>query len=82
MRVPKRGASRDQAAEGLGWIAKLLHDLSQPLCALECRLYLTAMDMTDSREETRMAMGECQAELKRALDIVREMQEQAAQGAL
>ena len=51
-----------------------LHDLSQPLTAMECRLYLGTMDPADTAEQLRETIREALAECERLMLRVRAMQ--------
>ena len=63
------------------WMRKGLHDLCQPLTAMECRLYLTQMDGQHSsagpavEAELRAAIQDAMTECRRMMHLLREMQE-------
>ena len=54
------------------WIKDALHDLCQPLTALECRLFLGLGETGEA--EMRAAMKEAMAQCERLIDGVRGMQ--------
>ena len=54
------------------WVKDALHDLCQPLTALECRLFL-GLGAT-GEEEMRAAMKDAMAQCERLIDGVRGMQ--------
>ena len=58
------------------WIRQALHDLSQPLTALECRLYLGSMPNESDREhDLRETIRDALTECHRLMDGVRSMQD-------
>jgi hypothetical protein len=66
------------------WIRVALHDLCQPLTALECRLYLGTLEVEDAHEgaivspenlRLRDTLGDALAECERMMALVRGMQE-------
>jgi hypothetical protein len=74
---PSRDMAHDEAA-ARKWMRVALHDLCQPLTALECCLYVGTMDIDgeppaedDLRETIRAALVECE----RMMSRVRAMQE-------
>lgn len=54
------------------WVSDALHDLCQPLTALECRLVLGLRD--GSEDEMRVALKESMLQCERLIDGVRAMQ--------
>jgi hypothetical protein len=71
------------------WIRVALHDLCQPLTALECRLYLATLEAEDLPEPHSLASAELRIlreavrdallECERMMVLVREMQERLNQ---
>ncbi len=59
----------DQSPE---WMRDALHDLCQPLTALECRLFLGLREQDET--EMRVAMKEAMVQCERLIDGVRGMQ--------
>ncbi len=63
------------------WMRQGLHDLCQPLTAMECRLYLTQMDDGAGQEaelreaELRAAIVDVMTECRRMTHLLRAMQE-------
>ena len=70
------------------WIQTALHDLCQPLTALECRLYLNTLPMLETaveqqapeeeREKVQQGIQEALVECGRMMRMVRAMQERMA----
>jgi hypothetical protein len=75
----ERGGERESAP---AWMRKALHDLCQPLTALECQLYLAMLDMesegqrgvAQQRATIEFGMHEC----SRMMAVIRTMQERMA----
>ena len=70
--------------EKADWIRVALHDLCQPLTALECRLYLGILEVENAQEggivspenlRLRDTLGGALAECERMMALVRGMQE-------
>jgi hypothetical protein len=72
----------DQIAEQ-AWMRVALHDLCQPLTAVECRLFIGTMGQ-DGREpsagEMRETIRESLVECERMIYLVRAMQERLHEG--
>lgn len=70
MRDPVEG--EDQTVRGTPWFEKALHDLCQPLTALECGLYLSSLNLqkdptlqvAELRETIRHALVQCDRMIK------------------
>ena len=58
------------ADEGV-WLEKALHDLCQPLTALQCRLFL---GLQDAAAEKDTALREAMRQCDRTIELVRAMQ--------
>jgi len=71
------------------WMRVALHDLCQPLTALECRLYLATLETEDLAEPHSLASPELRSlretvrdallECERMMELVRGMQERLNQ---
>ncbi len=64
------------------WMVQALHDLSQPLTAMECRLYLGIMssDGPGDAVELTATVRESLVECERLMARVRSMQERLLEG--
>ena len=58
--------------EEMEWVRGALHDLCQPLTALECRLFLGLLD--GSEAELRVSVKEARVQCERLIAGVRGMQ--------
>ena len=80
-----RSAGRGRDRSGWGreplhseamWMEELLHDLCQPLTALQCRLFLATMTRGEARaDEMEQAVADALKQCDRAIGLVRLMQE-------
>ncbi len=57
------------------WMEESLHDLCQPLTALQCRLFLATLAQgTERAGEMEQAVADALKQCDRAIGLVREMQ--------
>ena len=62
------------------WMRKALHDLAQPLTALECRLFLSTLEQDCGVDELRQAIAEALVQCQRMIGEVRAMQDRLHNG--
>lgn len=77
--------AESESGEGVeyeAWMQKRLHDLCQPLTALQCRLFLATMvkEPEGELEELREAVRESLVQCERMIGQIRVMQYGPAQG--
>ena len=77
--VHKTAESQGALLQEKAWMRGALHDLSQPLTALECRLYLGMMGTGDGPQadaaEMRTSVEESLQQCERIMVMVRAMQD-------
>ena len=63
------------------WMEDSLHDLCQPLTALQCRLFLATLATGQERgSEMEQAVADALRQCDRAITLVRGMQERVLEG--
>ena len=62
------------------WIQTALHDLAQPLTALECVLFLTTLEQQPDVKQLRQAIADALKQCKRMTAEVRTMQDRLQDG--
>lgn len=73
-----KGSAPTQPCAGqseTAWLHKALHDLAQPVTAIECGLFLTTLEQDANVAELRNAIGEALGQCQRLMREVRAMQE-------
>ncbi len=79
MPKPSDGDLREATPNAAEWMRKALHDLCQPLTALDCLLYLNSLpdadagDVKDSAALQR-AIHDAMVECSKMMELVRSMQ--------
>lgn len=73
------GAGRATTPE-CDWLRTALHDMAQPLMALECGLFLSTLDPEQDAAKLRQAIEEATGQCQRMLVCFRAMQSQLSQG--
>ena len=79
MPKPSDGDIRDATPNSSEWMRKALHDLCQPLTALDCLLCLNSMPGLNTSDDPDSAalqrtIGDAMVQCSRMMEVVRSMQ--------